>query len=154
MGSPSDPEDVTASVLIIGDEILKGKIADTNSSFLCKRLYRIGVKLSRVTVVADSVAEISSEVRAASRRHSFVITSGGIGPTHDDVTYAAVARAFDEKLIEHAELTDIMNELFPLPEACSDVQNPALKVRSGVQLKLLDFSFASIRVEKFGGMNT
>jgi FAD synthetase len=123
-----DSEDITAAVIVIGDEILKGKILDTNSGFLSRRLYRIGVKLCRISVVADDVDKIATEIKLLANEHSFVITAGGIGPTHDDVTYTAVAQAFDEKLTEHAELSDIMRDLFPMPESCADVANPALKM--------------------------
>ncbi|CAG0915593.1 unnamed protein product, partial [Notodromas monacha] len=123
-----DPEEVTAAVLIIGDEILKGKVADANAPFLCKRLYRIGVKLARVSVVADDVEKIADELKGLSRNHTFVLTSGGIGPTHDDVTYEAVARAFNERMIENAELTSIMTGFFPMPEASAASANPAMKM--------------------------
>lgn len=73
-------------VIVIGDEILKGHVQDTNSHFLCKGLWELGVKVARVVVVPDDVEAIAKEVRLLSPGHDFVLTSGGVGPTHDDIT--------------------------------------------------------------------
>ncbi|PRD20716.1 UNVERIFIED_CONTAM: flad1 [Trichonephila clavipes] len=102
----------TASIIIIGDEILKGQIRDSNSHFLCRELYKCGVHILRVTVVSDDVDVIAREVSEQSRKYSFVLTSGGIGPTHDDVTYEGVAKAFDEKLVLNKDLQSIVLQLF------------------------------------------
>lgn len=94
----------TAAIIIIGDEILKGHVRDTNSYFLSKRLYLLGVKVRKISVVTDSVDDIAGEVLELSKRFDFVITTGGIGPTHDDVTYKGVAAAFNEPLVLNNEL--------------------------------------------------
>lgn len=94
----------TAAIIIIGDEILKGHVRDTNSYFLCKRLHLLGVKVRKVSVVTDSVDDIADEVSALSKCSDFVITTGGIGPTHDDVTYKGIAAAFNEPLVLNKEL--------------------------------------------------
>lgn len=72
--------------VVIGDEILKGHVQDANSHFLCTGLWELGVKVGRVVVVPDDLDMIAEEVRTLSPRYDFVLTSGGVGPTHDDVT--------------------------------------------------------------------
>ena len=84
----------TAGILIIGNEILSGKVVDTNSSYLCRELRDLGVDVERVLTILDDVETIASEVKAMSGAHDFVFTSGGVGPTHDDVTIEGVASAF------------------------------------------------------------
>ena len=73
-------------VPVIGDEILKGHVQDTNSHFLCKELWALGVKVCRTVVVADDIQAIAAEVEVLSPLYDFILTSGGVGPTHDDIT--------------------------------------------------------------------
>ena len=84
----------TVAALIIGDEILSGKVADANSALIIELMRDLGVDLRRIVTMGDDEDEIASEVRFCSDRFDAVITSGGVGPTHDDRTVAAVARAF------------------------------------------------------------
>jgi molybdenum cofactor synthesis domain-containing protein len=84
----------TAGILVIGNEILSGKVVDTNSPYLCRELRALGVDVTRIVVVPDDVSVIAAEVSALSASHDHVFTSGGIGPTHDDLTMAGVAEAF------------------------------------------------------------
>ncbi len=84
----------TAAALIIGNEILCGKIQEKNLGQLAKLLRRLGIHLDRVVIVTDKVETISKEVAALSSSHDFLFTSGGVGPTHDDVTMEGVAAAF------------------------------------------------------------
>lgn len=95
---------VTAGIIIVGDEILKGHTQDTNTYFICRTLRLLGVQVCRVSVVPDEVATIAAEVTSFSSRFTHVLTAGGIGPTHDDVTFEAVAQAFGEELKPHPEL--------------------------------------------------
>ena len=88
----------TAAALVIGNELLSGKIADANVLALARELRRLGVQLRRVVMVLDELETIAAEVRALSAAHDWVFTSGGVGPTHDDVTIEAVARAFGAPL--------------------------------------------------------
>ena len=96
----------TAGFLVIGNEILSGKVVDTNSPFLAKQLREIGVDLDRILTIADDVDLIAREVRGMSDSYDYVMTSGGIGPTHDDVTMEGVAKAFDLPLELDPELHD------------------------------------------------
>lgn len=84
----------TAAALVIGNELLSGKIQDQNVLVLAKALRRAGVQLRRVVMVLDELETIAAEVRSLSASHDVLFTSGGVGPTHDDVTIDAVARAF------------------------------------------------------------
>ncbi|XP_033645729.1 FAD synthase-like [Asterias rubens] len=102
----------TAGILIIGDEILKGHTQDTNSHFLCKELYDLGVKVERVLVIADDLEIIATEVARFSSSYTHVVTSGGIGPTHDDITFEGVAMAFNESIIAHPELVRLCKQYF------------------------------------------
>ncbi|KAJ5159899.1 uncharacterized protein N7482_006903 [Penicillium canariense] len=88
----------TAACLIIGDEVLGGKTIDTNSPFLAKFCFGLGIQLKRVEVIPDDEEDIIEAVRRMSARYDFVVTSGGIGPTHDDITYQSIAKAFGLKL--------------------------------------------------------
>ncbi len=88
----------TAGIIIIGDEILNGSVADSNSTFLCKRLYSCGVHVLRISTLPDDVTVISEEVNKFSQSFDIVITTGGVGPTHDDLTYESVAKAFKTTL--------------------------------------------------------
>ncbi|XP_058716279.1 FAD synthase isoform X3 [Poecile atricapillus] len=114
----------TAGIIIIGDEILKGYTQDTNSFFMCRRLRALGVSVARISVVPDDVEAIASEVAAFAARFTFVLTSGGIGPTHDDVTFEAVAKAFGERVILHPELVALVHKFFGKTE----VQCPEMKL--------------------------
>jgi len=85
---------VTAALCIIGNEILSGRTQDKNLAFIGEQLNEIGIRLAEVRVVRDEVDTIGEAVRALSERYTYVFTSGGIGPTHDDITTASVAKAF------------------------------------------------------------
>ena len=87
-----------AGIVIIGNEILSGKVVDTNSPFLCAELRGLGVDVERIVVIPDEIETIAREVRSMSDAYDFVFTSGGVGPTHDDLTLDGVARAFGRKL--------------------------------------------------------
>ncbi|XP_078527192.1 FAD synthase isoform X2 [Lissotriton helveticus] len=116
-------EDITAAILIIGDEILKGHTQDTNSFYMCRKLRSLGVKVEKISVVPDDVAAIASEISAFSSCFTYVLSSGGIGPTHDDVTFEAVAQAFGEELFPHPELVALVNKFFGATnEACPEMK--------------------------------
>ena len=91
----SDARAPTAAMLVIGDEILSGRTKDKNIGFVADTLTDIGIDLEEVRIVADREAAIVEAVLALAARYDFVFTSGGIGPTHDDITADSIARAFD-----------------------------------------------------------
>ncbi len=96
--------DPTAAILVIGNEILSGKVADENARYLIGELRRLGVSLRRIEVIPDVVAEIAARVRALAGTVDHLFTSGGVGPTHDDVTLEAVGEAFGMPIARNAEL--------------------------------------------------
>ncbi|EKX47893.1 hypothetical protein GUITHDRAFT_69155 [Guillardia theta CCMP2712] len=134
--SPPQLEFPKAAAIIIGDEILSGSIIDSNSSFLCKTLHSRGVDTVRVEYVRDDKAEIVESVLRLKNmvgEGGWIFTSGGIGPTHDDVTYEAIAGAFSLPLEVHEEtlqrmtayyhgrgleITDARKRMATLPSPC------------------------------------
>ncbi|GAA5915607.1 hypothetical protein JCM8208_001218 [Rhodotorula glutinis] len=100
-----------AGCLIIGDEVLNGKTRDTNSNHLAKMLFDLGVELKRIEVIADDEEEIAEAVLRMHKNYDLVITSGGIGPTHDDITYSSIAKAFGDELEYHEETKHRMHEM-------------------------------------------
>ncbi|MDX5351076.1 MAG: competence/damage-inducible protein A [Paracoccaceae bacterium] len=93
----------TAAILVIGDEILSGRTRDSNLHYLAGELTRIGITLREARIVADVHAEIVAAVRDLSGRYTHLFTSGGIGPTHDDITADAVAEAMGAKIGHRAD---------------------------------------------------
>lgn len=124
----------TAGMVVIGDEILTGKIQDKNTHTLAQVLFERGVILSRVETIPDVIEDIADTVRRMSKAYRWVFTSGGIGPTHDDKTYEGVARAFGKKLayrddvlakmtahysaLGKGELNDARKRMALMPEGC------------------------------------
>jgi len=94
----------TAGIIIIGNEVLSGKTQDTNSHFLCQELRLLGIDVRRISVIPDEIEVIGKEVAALSKEFDLVFTTGGVGPTHDDVTMAGIAFGFGMKLIQHPNL--------------------------------------------------
>jgi FAD synthetase len=84
----------TAGIILIGNELLSGKVADANAVYLCRELRALGVDVRRIVVIPDEIEQIATEVSGFSGGFDVVFTSGGVGPTHDDVTIEGVARAF------------------------------------------------------------
>ncbi len=103
---------ITAAVLVIGDEILSGRTQDTNTHYIANYLNQIGVDLREVRVVADDEAEIIAAVNALRQRYHYLFTTGGIGPTHDDITADAVARAFGVEIKEDPRALAMLRQRF------------------------------------------
>jgi molybdenum cofactor synthesis domain-containing protein len=99
---------VTAAVLIIGDEILSGRTQDSNLRDIASYLGVHGVEVAEARTVPDVIEEIAGALNALRARYDYVITTGGIGPTHDDITADAVAAAFGVELFEHPEILSTM----------------------------------------------
>src|SRR5918999_5307211 len=94
----------TAGIIIIGNEVLSGKTQDTNSSFLCVELRRLGVEVQKISTIQDDIDLIGQEVATFSKRFDFVFTTGGVGPTHDDVTIEGIAQGFGLNVVRHPDI--------------------------------------------------
>jgi molybdenum cofactor synthesis domain-containing protein len=137
----SDPASVTAALLVIGDEILSGRTKDKNIGYIAEYLTNIGIELREVRVVPDVVEEIVAAVNALRARYRYLFTTGGIGPTHDDITADCVAAAFgvpidvDPRAVElllqrykdRSELTEARLRMARIPEGADLVANPITK---------------------------
>lgn len=108
--SPPRQERITAAVLVIGDEILSGRTKDQNIGTIADHLTGLGIDLKEVRVVADEEAGIVEALNALRVRYTYVFTTGGIGPTHDDITADAVAKAFGVPIGIHPEARALMQE--------------------------------------------
>jgi molybdenum cofactor synthesis domain-containing protein len=104
---------VTAAVLVIGDEILSGRTEDRNIGYIAGYLANVGVDLREARVVPDVEAEIVAALDALRARYDYVFTTGGIGPTHDDITADAVAKAFGVAIDEDPRVIAMMKERYP-----------------------------------------
>jgi molybdenum cofactor synthesis domain-containing protein len=124
----------TAGILVIGNEILSGKVVDTNSPYLCQELYALGVNVQRVTVVPDDIATIAEEVAVFSRIFTYVFTTGGVGPTHDDVTIEAVARGLQRRVVIHPDLEALLEQHWG--DRSSSARQKMASVPEGVELLL------------------
>lgn len=102
----------TAAALVIGNEILSGKIQDANTVALATELRGLGIELRRVVVVPDEMEVIAAEVNALRVTHDLLFTSGGVGPTHDDVTIPAIARALGRRLVRNPEVERLLREFY------------------------------------------
>jgi molybdenum cofactor synthesis domain-containing protein len=98
----------TAGIVLIGNELLSGKVVDANASYLCRELRSLGVEVRKIAVVPDEVDLIANEVREFSRAYDVVFTSGGVGPTHDDVTMEGVARAIGVPVVRDPRLVALI----------------------------------------------
>ena len=133
----SDSQSVTACVLIIGNEVLSGRTRDANLPFIAQGLNDMGVRLREARIIPDDAAVIVDAVNACRTAFDYVITTGGIGPTHDDITSACVARAFGVALVRDPDAearlrrqyrADDLNEarlkMADVPEGATLVDNP------------------------------
>ena len=102
----------TACLLIIGDEILSGRTQDANLSYLAKWLNSYGIRLSEARVIADDEDAIVIGLNSVRAQYDYVFTTGGIGPTHDDITAASIAKAFGVDLIPHPEAVQMLEDYY------------------------------------------
>ena len=102
----------TAAALIIGNEILTGKVTDENTVYLAKSLFDIGYQLRRVIVCPDEIETIATNLNDLRAAHDVMFTSGGVGPTHDDVTIAGVAKAFDKPVIRSPAVAQLIRHYY------------------------------------------
>jgi len=102
----------TAGIVIIGNEVLSGKTQDINSHFFCTELRQLGVEVQKISTIQDEIELIGREVAEFSKRFDFVFTSGGVGPTHDDVTIEGVARAMGAPVVRHPFLVELLERYY------------------------------------------
>ena len=171
----SEAKPVTAALLIIGNEILSGRTKDANLPYVADRLNDLGIRLREARVVPDVCDEIVEAVNALRGRYDYVFTTGGIGPTHDDITAECVARAFGRKLIQNpearrrmearyqemgVELNEARLRMANTPEGAVLIENPVsgapgfqvanVFVMAGVP-KIMQAMFESLRERLVGG---
>ena len=138
----------TSGIIIIGNEILSGKTLEKNSNFMCKELFRIGVSCEEIVIIKDDKSRIIEKLNNFRKKYSFVFTSGGIGPTHDDITSDSVACALGKKLILNTEakrrlekhyaddvLTNARLKMAYMPENSTLIDNP-VSVAPGFRYKI------------------
>jgi len=134
--SPSEagqPKVVTACVLIIGNEILSGRTQDENLAYLAKGLGDAGVRLREARVIPDDADTIVGAINEVRAKFDYVFTTGGIGPTHDDITSGCIARAFDVPLIVHPEARRLLESHYP-PGGLNEARLRMAQVPEGASL--------------------
>jgi molybdenum cofactor synthesis domain-containing protein len=124
----SQSESVTAAVLVIGDEILSGRTQDTNTNYIAKFLGALGIDLMEARVVPDIEDEIVAALNALRVRYTYVFTTGGIGPTHDDITADAVAKAFGVGIEHHPEALAMLAARFTNPADFNDMRKRMARI--------------------------
>jgi molybdenum cofactor synthesis domain-containing protein len=129
MNEPQQP--VTAAVLVIGDEILSGRTQDTNTNYIARFLAALGIDLKEARVVGDVEDEIVAALNALRARYTYVFTTGGIGPTHDDITADAIAKAFGVGIDYHPEALALLGARYERPEDFNEMRKRMARVPLG-----------------------
>src|SRR5437763_15309491 len=124
---------VTAAILVIGDEILSGRTKDKNIGYIAEYLTNIGIDLKEVRVVPDEEDEIVAALNALRSRYTYVFTTGGIGPTHDDITADAVAKAFGVSIDVDPRAKAMMLERYK-PEDLNEARLRMARIPQGADL--------------------
>jgi molybdenum cofactor synthesis domain-containing protein len=122
----------TAALLLIGNELLTGKVQDENLLVLAKTLGQLGIRLRRVVTILDDIETIAAEVKSLSASHAVVFTSGGVGPTHDDLTVEGVARAFGVKVVQSEPMAAMLRAHYR--ERCNEAHLRMALIPDGAEL--------------------
>lgn len=122
----------SAAIIVIGNEILSGKVEDINSPYLCRELRALGVNVQRIAVVPDQVDPIAEEVAYCRNKYHLIFTSGGVGPTHDDVTMEGIAQGVGRPLIRHPILDQLLRAVYA--EELNPAQAKLADVPEGLEL--------------------
>jgi molybdopterin-biosynthesis enzyme MoeA-like protein len=122
----------SAAALIVGNELLSGKVAEANLVELARTLRPLGVRLSRVSILPDELPVLTQEIRTLAAAHGVLFTSGGVGPTHDDITIDAVAAAFGVRAVEHPLLAELIRNVYA--ERCTPAHLRMALVPEGAEL--------------------
>src|SRR5215471_3219833 len=138
----------TAAIIVIGNEILSGKVVDSNAAFLTQELRGLGVSLRRILVIPDEVDAIAEAVHAYQPVYDVLFTSGGVGPTHDDVTMEGIARGLGRRLVRHPAIESRLREFYK--EHVNDARLKMSEVPEGAEL-LVDgrLGFPTVKCENF-----
>jgi molybdenum cofactor synthesis domain-containing protein len=138
--------DKTAAIIVIGNEILSGKVIDTNAAFLTRELRTLGVTLRRILVIPDEVDTIAEAIRMYQPAVDVIFTSGGVGPTHDDVTMAGVAGGLGRQVVRHPLLEQKIREFSG--DKIDDARLKMAEVPEGTELIFEgNVAFPTIQVE-------
>ena len=129
----TEAKSVTAALLVIGDEILSGRTKDKNIGFVADYLTNIGIDLREVRIVPDIISEIAEAINALRVRYTYVFTTGGIGPTHDDMTADAVAAAFDVEISEDPRVISVLLQWMK-PEDLNAARRRMARIPHGAEL--------------------
>jgi FAD synthetase len=132
----------TAGIVIIGNEVLSGKTQDINSHFFCTELRRLGVEVLKISTIQDEIELIGQEVATFSQRYDYVFTSGGVGPTHDDVTIDGIAHGFGLKVVRHPDIERRMRQR--LGNQVNEARLRMANVPEGAKLLATEALFAPI----------
>jgi len=132
----------TAGIVIIGNEVLSGKTQDINSHFFCTELRRLGVEVEKISTIQDEIELIGHEVATFSQRYDYVFTSGGVGPTHDDVTIDGIAHGFGLKVVRHPDIERRMRQR--LGNQVNEARLRMANVPDGAKLLATEALFAPI----------
>jgi molybdenum cofactor synthesis domain-containing protein len=125
----------TAALAVIGDEILSGRTQDLNVAQVARWLNEQGIRLAEVRIVPDDIGRIAETVNALRRTHDYLFTTGGIGPTHDDITVDAMAAAFGVSVIVHPEGRRILEDYYrDRPGGLTDARLRMARVPEGAEL--------------------
>jgi len=127
------PDEKSAAMLVIGDEILSGRTQDTNTNYIARFLAALGIDLREVRVVGDVEEEIVAALNALRGRYDLVFTTGGIGPTHDDITADAVAKAFGVGIGYHPDAYALLEARYS-PGEFNDMRKRMARVPDGAAL--------------------
>jgi molybdenum cofactor synthesis domain-containing protein len=125
---------ITAGVLVIGDEILSGRTKDKNIGFIAEYLTNIGIDLKEVRIVADDEADIVAALNALRARYTYVFTTGGIGPTHDDITADSVAKAFGVSIDHRPEVVERFRERYKNPGELNEARLRMTRIPADAEL--------------------
>lgn len=140
-------QELAAGIVVIGNEILSGKTVDSNSAFLARELRQLGVTLKRIVVIPDELDVIADTVRAFHQQYDVVFTSGGVGPTHDDITIEGVARALGRRVIVHPMLEAQIRE-YLADRTVNAAHLKMAEVPEGAELLVDDkLRFPTVKVE-------
>ena len=126
----------TAGIVLIGNELLSGKVVEANAAYLCRQFRELGVEVRKISVIPDEVELIAREIREFQPAFTWVFTSGGVGPTHDDVTIEGVARGLGVAVVRHPELVARLREVYQ--DRLNDARLKMAEIPGGAELLAMD----------------